>query len=194
MRLGVLRQREFRLVFLAQGISVLSDWMVAVALVFAVLGLGGTPSEGGLVLAVLGIGALLGGVVAVRARPARPLVVVAAVGLAFSVPLACLAAGAPAAVLAAGALPTGMATMVGNSVWESTLQRHIPADQLSRVSAYDWFGSMAFAPLGLILGGRSRRPPGSPRRCGSPPRCRPPPPSGCWRSRRSGGCLQCRLQ
>jgi uncharacterized membrane protein len=107
----------------------------------------------GTVLAVFGVGALLGGLAAVRTDPQRPLVVVAVVGVAFSVPLACLAAGVPLAVLAAGALLTGVAMMVCNSVWESTLQRHIPSDQLSRVSAYDWFGSMAFSPLGLILWG-----------------------------------------
>ena len=43
--------------------------------------------------------------------------------------------------------------MLGNSVWESTLQRHIPAESLSRVSAYDWFGSLAFYPLGLAVWG-----------------------------------------
>jgi hypothetical protein len=43
--------------------------------------------------------------------------------------------------------------MLGNSVWESTLQRHIPGDSLSRVSAYDWFGSFAFYPLGLAVAG-----------------------------------------
>jgi hypothetical protein len=41
--------------------------------------------------------------------------------------------------------------MLGMSVWESTLQRHIPDESLSRVSAYDWFGSYAFYPLGLAL-------------------------------------------
>jgi hypothetical protein len=46
---------------------------------------------------------------------------------------------------------TGGAMMLGNSVWESTLQRHIPPESLSRVSAYDWFGSFAFYPLGLAL-------------------------------------------
>src|SRR4051812_32018779 len=51
MRLGVLRHREFRLVFFAQGVSVLGDRMVSVALAFAVLGLGGTASDVGLVLA-----------------------------------------------------------------------------------------------------------------------------------------------
>jgi hypothetical protein len=39
------------------------------------------------------------------------------------------------------------------SVWESTLQRHVPAESLSRVSSYDWFGSLAFYPLGLAIWG-----------------------------------------
>ena len=41
--------------------------------------------------------------------------------------------------------------MLGMSVWESTLERNIPDESLSRVSAYDWFGSYAFYPLGLAL-------------------------------------------
>jgi hypothetical protein len=43
--------------------------------------------------------------------------------------------------------------MLGNTVWESTLQRHIPAASLSRVSAYDWFGSLAFRPVGMAIWG-----------------------------------------
>ena len=39
------------------------------------------------------------------------------------------------------------------SVWESTLQRNLPAASLSRVASYDWFGSFAFYPLGLALWG-----------------------------------------
>src|SRR3954451_13230662 len=70
MDFGVLRQREFRLVFLAQGVSVLGDRMVAVALAFAVLELGGSPTAVGLVLAsrmLPLVGTLLaGGVVADR--------------------------------------------------------------------------------------------------------------------------------
>ncbi len=41
--------------------------------------------------------------------------------------------------------------MLGTSVWESTLQRQIPAESLSRVSSYDWFGSFAFYPLGMVI-------------------------------------------
>jgi len=107
----------------------------------------------GTVLGVLGLGALVGGLIAVRVDPARPLVVFALGGAAFALPLSCLAAGAPLLVLAAGAFAAGVSLMLGNSLWESTLQRHIRAEQLSRVSAYDWFGSFAFQPLGLAIWG-----------------------------------------
>jgi MFS family permease len=107
----------------------------------------------GTVLAVLGIGALLGGIAAVHVDPRRPLAVFAVTGTVFAVPLACLAAGAPVPVLAGGALLAGAAMMFGNAVWESALQRHVPASEISRVSAYDWFGSMAFSPFGLAMWG-----------------------------------------
>ena len=105
----------------------------------------------GTVLAVMGAGTLLGGVAAVRIRPRRPLVLFALGGVTFALPLGLLAAGAHAGPLAAGAFFAGVAMMLGNSVWEATLQRHIPAESLSRVSAYDWFGSLAFYPLGLAV-------------------------------------------
>ena len=71
----------------------------------------------------------------------------------FALPLAFLAAGAPTALLAFGAFLSGAGMMLGMSVWESTLQRLIPAESLSRVASYDWFGSFAFYPIGLALWG-----------------------------------------
>jgi MFS family permease len=107
----------------------------------------------GTVLGAVGVGALVGSLMATRARPRRPLVFVAALEGLFALPLAFLAAGAPAPLLAVGAFLSGLGMMLGMSVWESTLQRHIPADSLSRVASYDWFGSYAFYPLGLALWG-----------------------------------------
>jgi hypothetical protein len=43
--------------------------------------------------------------------------------------------------------------MVFNALWETTLQKHVARAALSRVSAYDWFGSLAFQPLGLAIAG-----------------------------------------
>lgn len=103
----------------------------------------------GTVLAVMGVGALAGSICATRLRPRRPLVLMAYVEAVFGVPLAFLAAGAPAPLLAVSAFFSGVALMLGMSVWLSTLQRHIPDEWLSRVSSYDWFGSFAFYAFGL---------------------------------------------
>jgi MFS family permease len=71
----------------------------------------------------------------------------------FALPLAFLAVPVPVALLAVGAFVSGLGVTTGESVWESTLQRHIPDESLSRVSSYDWFGSFAFYPLGLAVWG-----------------------------------------
>jgi MFS family permease len=107
----------------------------------------------GTVLAAMGVGALAGSLVATKIRPRRPLVVFGLAGLVFALPLALLAVEAPVPLLAAGALVTGAALMLGNSVWESTLQRHVPRESLSRVSSYDWFASGALTPVGLAIWG-----------------------------------------
>jgi MFS family permease len=107
----------------------------------------------GTILGSVGVGALAGSLVATRVRPQRPLLFVGMLEGLFGLPLAFLAAAAPAPVLAFGAFLSGFGMMLGMSVWESTLQRHIPADTLSRVSSYDWFGSYAFYPLGLATWG-----------------------------------------
>jgi MFS family permease len=107
----------------------------------------------GTTLAGLGIGALTGSIVATRLAPSRPLVFVAFTEALFAVQLAFLAASAPLPVLTVGAFVSGLGMTLGMSVWESTLQRHIPAESLSRVSSYDWFGSFAFYPLGLAIWG-----------------------------------------
>jgi MFS family permease len=107
----------------------------------------------GTVLAVFGVGALVGSVFATGARPSRPLLVVAVCEGLFGFPLAFLAGPAPVLLLAFAAFVSGVGMMLGMSVWESTLQRYVPSATLSRVASYDWFGSFAFYPLGLALWG-----------------------------------------
>ena len=107
----------------------------------------------GVVLAGMGVGGLAGAVLAIRTPPRRPLVVFAVSGTVFATPLALLAAGAGVGLLAAAALVSGVAMRFGNAVWESALQRHVPSDSISRVSAYEWFGSTGLKPVGLALWG-----------------------------------------
>lgn len=107
----------------------------------------------GTVLGAMGVGALIGALLAVRVRTRRPLVLAALTYGLFAIPFAFLASGAHVGLLAVGSAFGGVAMMLGNSVWEATLMRHVPDQALSRVSAYDWFGSIAFQPLGLAIWG-----------------------------------------
>src|SRR5262249_18304931 len=98
-------------------------------------------------------GAVAGGIVVLRLKARHPLKV-ACVGFGFfALPPALLALGVPAGVVAFGALFAGLAGAVGNTLWETTLQQHIPRYALSRVSAYDWLVSLGLAPIGQILAG-----------------------------------------
>jgi predicted MFS family arabinose efflux permease len=137
--------------YFALGNAMWAAWS-ALGPVVADRDLGGADAWGA-VLSAVGVGALVGSLLATRIDPARPLAVVALTEGLFALPLAFLAGGASVAVLAGGAFLSGVGMTIGMSVWESTLQRRIPADSLSRVSSYDWFGSFAFYPLGLALWG-----------------------------------------
>ncbi len=107
----------------------------------------------GAVNAALGVGALLGALAAIRGMPRRPILAAALTGFAGVPAFILLATGAHAVPLAVAAALGGIGMMFGNTVWESALQRHVRPEALSRVSAYDWFGSFAFAPLGLAIWG-----------------------------------------
>jgi hypothetical protein len=127
--------------------------------VFAVLGaviskasLGGAGAWAAIITS-LGIGSLVGGFIALRVRVRHPLFLGSSLLGFLALPMALLAIRAPVVVIAAGALLAGIGNMVFNALWETSLQQHIPAAALSRVSAYDWFGSMAFAPIGLVVAG-----------------------------------------
>jgi MFS family permease len=132
-------------------------WNVMAA--FTVLGpvvakssLGG-PGGWAAVLTAEGVGWLLGGLTLLRAIPRRPLLVGTALGAVAVVPTALLAVPAPLALIVIASLLAGVANMLFNTLWETVLQQHIPRHALSRVSAFDWFGSIAFQPVGLMLMG-----------------------------------------
>jgi Transmembrane secretion effector len=105
----------------------------------------------GAILACLGAGSILGGLVCTRLHPRRPLVIASLSAAAFALPVALIALPAPTPLIAVGAGIAGLGLSVFGSLWETTLQQRVPGEVLSRVSAYDWFGSAAFVPLGYIL-------------------------------------------
>jgi MFS family permease len=105
------------------------------------------------ILVVSAIGALAAGATALRLKPRRPLLLASIVVVPNTVPIILLALKLPWETLAVAELVTGFGNMLFNTLWETTLQQHIPPASLSRVSAYDWFGSLLCEPLGLALAG-----------------------------------------
>jgi len=107
----------------------------------------------GVIETVAGIGAVCGAIVSLRWRPSRPLATGLLLSLAWPLQCGVFALGAPLALV----IPCGFATGWGFSLmmiwWETALARHIPPHVLSRVSAYDWMGSLALLPLGYVLAG-----------------------------------------
>jgi MFS family permease len=105
------------------------------------------------ILTGFGVGELAGGVLALRWKPERPLLAISALTLLTAPTFALLALRAPVALIVAAQLGAGLSMGFYGAVWTTTMQQHVPPDRISRVSAYDWLGSLAFLPLGFALAG-----------------------------------------
>ncbi len=120
--------------------------------VIAKQSLGGAASWG-IIAAGWGAGSLGGGLLALRWKPPRPMLICCVLALMMAPAIALLALRAPAPVIAGAQAIGGIGMGFFGAVWQTTLQQHVREEALSRVSAWDWMGSLAFLPLGLILAG-----------------------------------------
>jgi MFS family permease len=113
----------------------------------------GGASGWSVVLAGESIGMLVGVAIAIRIRPRRPM----RIGMILTFPLALapvlLGVHAPLYLVAAGAFVGGLCIDIFGVIWETSLQREVPAAALSRVSSYDALGSLMFGPIGLAMAG-----------------------------------------
>ncbi|WP_084955981.1 MFS transporter [Thermoactinospora rubra] len=107
----------------------------------------------GLVMSASGAGTIIGGLVALRIRPVRPL---AAGGLAmflFALEPLTLSAQAPLGVIMAGHVLGGAGWAFWSVMWATSVQTHVPQHALNRVSAYEIGGSVMAIPVGQALAG-----------------------------------------
>ncbi len=133
-------------------------WNFAIA-AFFVLGpivaknkLGG-PSAWGLIGASMGVGAIVGGLTALRVTPRRPLVV-ANLALVLTAPqLLALAVPLPTAGIMAFCVIGWAGLTFLNEVWFATVPQLIPADVLARANSFDWLLSIIAMPVGFAVSG-----------------------------------------
>lgn len=129
---------------------------------FAVLGaavaqlhLGGAAAWS-LILTTSGLGEMVGCLLAAPMRLRRPLFLATLGVVVWAAPLALVAIAAPLPAIVAAVLPAGASLGFFATVWDTTLQKNVPEAQLSRLSAYDWLGSLAMLPLGYLLAGSAQ--------------------------------------
>lgn len=95
------------------------------------------------------IGALLGGLLVARWRPANQgWVALGGLSLYALAPIA-LAFDLPAAAVVAAYVVVGVGIEIFNVPWFTAAQREVPRDRLSRVTSLDFLLSYGLAPLGL---------------------------------------------
>jgi len=113
----------------------------------------GSDAVFGLANAAWGVGTITGAVAGSRWRPRRPMLAGMLVAVPWPGCIALYAAGPPLAVVYTGMALAGAGIGLFAVWWETALATRIPAHLLSRVSAWDWMGSLALLPLGYLLSG-----------------------------------------
>jgi MFS family permease len=113
----------------------------------------GSASRFGVLESVAGGGAVIGALVGIRWRPARPMVVGLVLTLFWPLQSIAFALAGPFTAIIALAFLAGLGFSLFEVWWETALVRHIPPQALSRVSAYDWMGSLALLPVGFAVAG-----------------------------------------
>ncbi|GAA3792226.1 MFS transporter [Sphaerisporangium flaviroseum] len=144
-------------------------WMWGVILIWAVMGitvfgpvlpLGATLISAshhatgyGFVTSAFGAGTILGGLVAMRVKPYRPLAAGATAMFLFTLQPLSIALGLPLAVMAACHLLAGTGYAFWGVMWMTSVQTQVAPEVLNRVHAYEVAGSVMAIPIGQALCG-----------------------------------------
>jgi hypothetical protein len=107
----------------------------------------------GWMMSAAGAGTILGGLVAMWFRPARPLAAGAVAMIVFFLEPFFIATHMPAGVITAGFFASGAAWAFWSIMWATSVQTQVTQDVLNRVTAYEVAGSVLSVPIGQALAG-----------------------------------------
>ena len=107
----------------------------------------------GVILTAGAIGGVVGGLFAYRFRPQRPVATAFGVWSLGIAPVLALIPPLPVvAIMGANALFSA-AVILGNTLWETSMQREVRPDRLASVGSIDWMLSLCLMPAGQALAG-----------------------------------------
>jgi MFS family permease len=109
------------------------------------------PHRWGYFLAALGVGSVVGAAAALHVRPLHPMRSAVPILMLLALPALVMSRTSEVAAVVGAGFLAGVAMMVFNPLWENSLQNHIDPQVLSRVSAYEWFGSFLTQPVGMVI-------------------------------------------
>jgi hypothetical protein len=113
----------------------------------------GSEAAYGMINASWGVGTVSGALLGIRWRPVRPMRSAMLAAVPWPAAIALYAYGPPLGFLYPLMVFSGVGIGLFGVWWETALAQRIPPHLLSRVSAGDWMGSLAFLPLGYLLAG-----------------------------------------
>jgi hypothetical protein len=115
-------------------------------------GLGG-PGAWAAVVVAFGVGAVLGDLLLLHVRPRHALRAAALGLIVASGQAAVYGSGAELVAMCALQLVAGIGVTIFFTLWEVSLQEHVPGAALSRVSSFDNLAAAGLMPLGVALAG-----------------------------------------
>jgi predicted MFS family arabinose efflux permease len=109
------------------------------------------PKSWALVMSAEAIGLLVGSLAGMRIKVRYPMRFLTIITLIFPVYVFTLARPQQLWIIAVAAFLTGVTWDLWGSVWSTAMQREVPREALSRVSAFDGLGSLLLRPVGLAI-------------------------------------------
>jgi MFS family permease len=113
----------------------------------------GGPGAWAAVVVSFGVGCIVGDLVLLRWRPPHALLVAGIALIAASCQAAVYGSGAGIAGTCVLQALAGVGVTMFFTLWEVSLQEHVPGEALSRVSSFDYLSATALMPVGTALAG-----------------------------------------
>jgi MFS family permease len=113
----------------------------------------GGASQWAVITTGFGAGSILGQMLLLRWRPARPMLACAACLVVASLQAAFIGSGLPVAWIAVLEAVGGVAVQGVFTLFETSIQEQIPAEAVSRVGSYDFLSSAGLIPVGTVVAG-----------------------------------------